>query len=222
MERRTVPTALGDVWLWGDLAAFDGSDPVVLCLHGAFVDRIGRFLDLQNVLPVSVVSACLPGSGCPELVSATVGAFAAAYSEAAALFEGRLKLVIGESVGGVVALAMTTEAKRLALDPPLVPLSSSGLISDVRAKLGSDTRRAAMIWNVLGIGTDRQEARDYTHLLERPARILIGEDGYVSAAERTKMLAAPHIWLTVVPGVGHVIPGNAPELFTAVVRGLLS
>lgn len=225
VEKRVVETTLGDVWFWGSKAAFSGDSTVILAIHGAFADQVGRFFDLETVLPdIAVVSCCLPGHGCPELVSCSVGVFASAYAEAArTVFRRRRLLICGESVGGLVALAMDVPgAKVLALDPPIRTAENSSMVSLIRKQLLIYPQFEGFIWSILGIAAERTEERDYRPLLSRASWIMIGEKGVVGEAERKLMLGSPHIRLMVIPDVGHVIPGNAPTQFIEVVRGMLN
>lgn len=233
LVRRTFQTAMGEVWLWGSQAAFAGSGAVVFVIHGAFADHEGRFFNLEQVAPVSVIGCKLPGLGCPALVTTSIGVFAVAYSEAvAAMFPKRQVIVCGESAGGLVALAMTAGDRRLALDPPLRTAKMWPSTDYFRNRLREDPTCADFLWSVLGVSADELVDRDYTHLLRRPARIVVGEQplypvrafttppSVVDEPERRLMLSLPHIWLTVAEGAGHMIPSEAPALFTEVIRDL--
>lgn len=234
MERRAFKTALGEVWFWGAAEAFEGSKPLVVAIHGAFAAHRPRFADLEAVLPVSVVSGWMPGQGQPRLSDTSVESFAAAYSAAVAqLSRGRPVVVCGESAGALVALAMGAE-RVIALDPPLRTEKLWPLIPFFRERLAADPSQTEFLWSVFGVSADELEPRDYRYLLDRPAHVIIGDaplypegtlpDGapsLVDEPERALMRSMPNIRLTVAPGAGHVIPGNAPGVFVQAVREAL-
>jgi pimeloyl-ACP methyl ester carboxylesterase len=233
MERRSFETPLGEIWLWGHAEAFDGNSALVLVIQGAFAAPSLRFHDLEKVLPVCVLASTLPGHSSPRLSETSVPAFAAAYAAALAQVRRERPVVVcGESVGGLVALAM--EAPAIALDPPLRTEKLWPLIPFFREQLREDPSQLAFLWNVLGVGTDTLEPRDYRPLLSSPAHIIVGAEplyperslpngppSLVDEPERDLMRGSEMIRLTVAPGAGHVIPGNAPALFTDAIREAL-
>lgn len=235
MERRAFETPLGEVWLWGSAQAFDGEKPLVVAIHGAFAAHNPRFSDLEDVLPVSVVSAWLPGHGSPRLSETSVKAFANAYSVSLAMFaRDRTVVVCGESAGALVALAMGAE-RVIALDPPLRTEKLWPLIPFFRDRLAVDPSQADFLWSVFGVDAERVEPRDYRGLLCREAHIIVGEHplyperpmlqgvpSLVDEPERREIAANPGLRLSVALGAGHVIPGNAPDLFVTAIREALA
>jgi pimeloyl-ACP methyl ester carboxylesterase len=234
MERRSFETPLGDVWLWGDAEAFDGEAPLVFVIHGAFAAMKPRLKDLELVLPVSVLSSWLPGQGSPDLSEVSVEAFGSAYSAAFGQLAGsRRSVVCGESVGALVALASSAE-NVIALDPPLRTEKLWPLFPLFRDQLAADPSCAEFLWNILGVSADEVTPRDYRSLLNRKARVIVGAsplyperellNGFpsmVDEPEREEMRRSSCIRLTVAQGAGHVIPGNAPDLFVSAVRDAL-
>lgn len=228
MERRTFETPLGEVWLWGSAEAFEGDRPVVLVLQGLFGNQGQRWLPLEERLGVSVLIGNLPGFDCPQLAKASVTAIADAYSRAAAFaFRGRRGLLCGESMGGIVALAMAVaRTQRVAFDPPLRTDRMGPMLPEMREQLARAPQQAELVWNLCGVSADRLEARDYTRLLDRPARVIVGTaegdpPSLVHEEERALMLSLPHIWFSVAPGAGHILPPEGAPHLIAALRCLL-
>ncbi len=237
MERRSFQTALGEIWLWGHVEAFEGSKPLVVAIHGAFAAQRARLLDLEKVLPVSVVSSWLPGHGAPGLRVTSVSAHARAYCDAISQIAGERHVILcGESAGALVAMAADVPRSRtIALDPPLRSEKLWPLIPFFRERLAADASQAEFLWSFFGVSADELEPRDYRYLLERPAHVMVGDaplyperplpngtPSLVDNEERDLMRQSPNIVLTVVPGSGHVIPGNAPAVFIAAVSAALA
>src|SRR5436309_7121331 len=95
-ERFEIGTPLGEVWMWGR----DTGKPVALVITGAFAE-FHIYDRLQLVLPgFDVLRTHLPGNHCPPLVATSIGAMAAALTEAVnARFPGRALLIVGFSTG---------------------------------------------------------------------------------------------------------------------------
>ena len=234
MEKRSFPTPLGEVWLWGEPEAFDGDKPVVLALLG-FAAPAERFFPLQAALPqAAALIAHLPGNHCPRLASCSVGAFAHAYSHVATTaLAGRPLIVVGASLGGLVALAMEApNLRRLVLDPPFRAPSDPLFVDQCRAFLRQRPDQAEVAWALLGVRHDALEARDFTHLIGRPARVLVGShsaplkpgeaQSVVSDAERDLLVRAPAVWLTIVEEAGHVLAARASALVVSLLNDMLA
>lgn len=235
IERRAVSTREGVLWLWGRSAAFAEDRPLVFAILGAFAPRALRLQPLETALPVSVISALLPGQRCPGLRETTVEAYARAFDEAAeAQFANRRTIICGESAGGLVALAMEHQAAaRLILEPPLRTSKLWPALSYFRGRLAEDPTQGDFLWNIMGVSADRVEDRDHTALLIRDATVLVGADptypvrpfrvppSAVDAPERALMASLPNIRLREIAGAGHDIPGATPGAFVEAVRALL-
>ncbi|MBS0362085.1 MAG: alpha/beta hydrolase [Proteobacteria bacterium] len=233
---RKIPTPHGEVWLHAASdAAFDGERPVVLVILGAFSNAGGRFLDLERLLPVSVVVTATPGEFSPPVAETSVAGFARALDAALPLFAGRPLILCGESVGGLTALAAEAPgAQRLVLDPPLRTGKAWPIRSWLRELLSEKPERADFLWQVFGLSSHEAVDRDYTDLLSPPAHLIVGEaplypervftriPSLVDEPERELMRGQPHLTLTVAPGAGHFIPGDAPQVFLAAVKERLA
>lgn len=228
MEQRTFQTPQGEVWLWGSTEAFEGHRAVVLVVQGLFGNQGQRWLPLEERLGVSVLIANLPGFDCPSLSGTSLATIADAYSRAATFaFRGRRGLICGESMGGVVALAMTVaRTHRVAFDPPLRSSGLGPILSDLRAQLAIAPQHAPLLWDLGGVSTDTVEERDYTYLLDRTARIIAGSTAgdppsVVRDDERALMLSLPHIWFSVAAPAGHILPPDGAPHLIAALRSLL-
>ncbi len=234
MQKRVFPTPLGDIWLWGKPEAFDGDHPVLLCLLG-FAAPPQRFFPVQNFLPdAAVLIGHLPGNHCPALETCSLGAFAHAYTYVVrTALAGRPLVVMGESLGGLIALAMEVPGmRRLALDPPFRAPDDPLFVDQCRGLIRQQPHQADLAWALLGVATDRLEPRDFTHLIGRPARVLVGShnaplkpgeaQSVVSDEERTRLLRSPAVWLTVVEEAGHVVAARASNMIVGILQEMLT
>lgn len=215
-----VDTPFGKVWLNG----VDTGRPVLLCLHGAFAE----FEPFQvHSLLFDVFHAHLPGNHCPHLDATTLGVWAAAYSRALQVeFPGRTVAIVGISTGAVLALAMRSPhiGHLVLVEPPLRPAAAWPLHA---LRTQAPEWGAAFLWNVLGIGPDRIEDRDYRHLLAQltiPATVLLGSEplepkrpfqrmpSLVDEDTRAALAAHPTVEIWHAEGVGHNIPRDAGDL----------
>ncbi len=229
MQKRVFRTAGGDIWLWGEAGDLRANQPVVLFINGAFSIERPRSFELPDLLPsASVMNAHLPGNHCPWLTSHSVDAFAAAYSDALDQI-GRPCIVIGASIGALVALSIRSEWVRglVILEPPLQTGKLWCLVDSFRSKLAAspgDLDLKAFLWNVFGISDIVHENRDYRPLLETlsvpgwaafggvpllPPRATPSLPSLVDEPERVLMRANSLLKTEVVPTVGHNVPGQA-------------
>jgi pimeloyl-ACP methyl ester carboxylesterase len=225
----TVETSLGEVWLDGR----DTGRPLLVVILGSFSEPDELHDTQERFGALDVLRLHLPGNHCPELAATSIGAFAAAFSEALATrFPGRPYAVLGVSTGGLVALSMRGAGLRqiLAIDPPLLTGDAWPLrgLAD-RAPPGFET----YLWNVLGVAPGRWEPRDYTPALAgltAPATVIVGDvpldperplrrwPSLVSEAARTSLAAAARVRLQVAAGAGHNIPFDAPLVLVDAIR----
>ena len=216
MERRSFETPLGEVCLWGEWR--QGALPLVLVIHGAKARLRPSLHALQDyVAGVEVVCAHLAGNHCPELRQGGVAAMAEAYSATLmAYFPGRPVLVIGESAGALVGLAMKAPGLRgrVLLEPPLVT-SGLGPVSDVLRPIVGDV----------------DDYRPLLATLDTPALVLIGDrktpsaDGsgtLVSDEDRSGLMAHPRVRLVVVRGAGHNLIADAPAEMLSAITGAVA
>ena len=216
---------------------FEGRDtgrPIILLITGAFaaLDQMDR---LQDRFPAAdVLRAHLPGNHCPPLVSASVGVFSAAFTAALDVrFPGRPTIVVGLSVGALVAFAIRSAAVRaiLAVEPPLVMAEAWPLeVLPQHAPPGSDE----FLWNIIGVGREAMELRDYRVLVPQisvPAHVLLGDPppprgpwrdtlpGLVGPLARATLRSNPLISIENLPGIGHHVVRYAPlNLLAAIQR----
>jgi len=230
-ERVEVDTAFGPIWFHGR----DTGRPVMLLLTGAFA--AADVLDhTQAFLPdVDVWRAHLPGNHCPAIAPVSIGVFAAAYGEALTARVGERPLaVVGLSTGALVALALRTPSlKALLLVEP--PLRSEHLWPMLDFRTQGPPGWETLIEPVFGIGPAAVRPVDYLATLDAltvPALALVGEapllpprptpflPSFVDEESRARLAAHPRVRMEVVPGAGHNIPAQAPELFLGAMRRL--
>lgn len=230
-ERIEVATAFGPVWFHGR----DTGRPVMLLLTGAFA--AADVLDhTQLFLPdVDVWRAHLPGNHCPPIEPVSVGVFAAAYSEALDRRAGDRRIAaVGLSTGALVAMAMRARGLRalLLIEPPL---RSEHLWPMLDFRTQGPPGWEKLIEPVFGIGPESLRAVEYVETLDAlrlPALVLVGEvpllpvrrvdflPSLVDAESRARLAAHPRVRMEEIPGAGHNIPAQAPELFLGAMHRL--
>jgi hypothetical protein len=219
MEQRSFETGEGEIWLWGEREAFESDKPILLALPGAFATAESNFFLLHLNMPAAaVVVGRVPGQLCPALKTSSVGAFAAAYSEALAQL-GRPAVVLAESAGALIALAMTAPNLRgmVLMEPPLMTGKAWPLFELYRLLL---PRHRAFIEGVFGYRETEVEGRDYRGLLDGlkvPTYVFMGDDplgeprpfeqspSLVDEPERDLMRRHPWIRTGLVRGAGHSV-----------------
>jgi hypothetical protein len=229
METSVYASSAGEVWLWAEPGAADDGRPVVLFINGAFAIERPRSFELPGLMPeAAVFNAHLPGNHCPALASPSVEAFAAAYS--AALDQiGRPAIVIGASIGALVAMSLRSPTLRgvVLLEPPLQtgalwPLQPT--FRQMAAARPSDTALRDFLWAIFGFSRRELRNRDYRPLLghlDTPGWAVFGgqplmpERAYelvpslVDEPDRALLAAHPKLRTAVIAGVGHNVPGHA-------------
>lgn len=219
--KREVQTALGPVWLWGELTG----KPVLLIITGAFaventLDHTARFFP-----EVDVLRAHLPGNHSPSLAVTSIGAFASAFTEAVeAVAPGLPLAVVGISTGALVAMGMRNAGLRqiVAIEPPLRTVDLWPLAETFAEP--ADEVTADFVWQVFGMGRGPTEGRDYLPMLahlQTPTVAILGSvpllprcDGegmpsLVDEASRAALAAHPMVTVTEAEGAGHDIPREA-------------
>lgn len=184
-------TAAGELAVYTTDVPQSDERPLLLVVHGA----LRRAEVLMGAVPwwpapFDIVFVDLPGHGrSSPLVPATVDRFAQRLGVAmAALFPQRRLFVLGESLGGLVALAMAglQETDRvhgvIAADPPLTTAKLWHVAHAVRTALARAPHSAFMqsfAADIFGIATTQGTAeRIYYPVLDRlrvPALILTGD-----------------------------------------------
>lgn len=240
-QRYVFETPVGEIWLWGDEQALSCAKPVVLFLSGAFAMARPRSFELPELLPqAAVFNAHLPGTHCPELTSQTLATFATGY--ASALMQiGRPAIMIGGSVGALVAMTMTADVIRgqVLIEPPLRTDKLWCLLPALQAKLAeapNDKGLADFLWDVFGCAESSLEPRDYRPLVAgiscptwamfggeplQPPRSLTELPSLVDEPERELLGSHPLVKTRIVPTVGHNVPGRAIQFVRTAARDLL-
>jgi hypothetical protein len=111
-----VQTRHGPIVFAANQQTMDSRAPLVLLVHGAF-----RAPD--DLVPLAaglseVAFASLPGHrGAPELEKATLSSWTEAFDEAISVAFPRPVLAVGESLGGLIVMGLTSPRSRLIIDP---------------------------------------------------------------------------------------------------------
>jgi pimeloyl-ACP methyl ester carboxylesterase len=228
METRAYETPLGTIWLRGETQAFDGDQPLVFGLAGAFARPEGMPSPLHlgpHLAPdFAMVGGHLPGNHCPPLVVASIGAYAAAYSQALdQAFPRRRIVALSASVGGLVTMGLRSPQVESALvvEPPLVMDKLWPMRDFLRRRFdeaAADDPLREFITNVFGVTEAGVAPRDYRSLLESlafPITVLVGArpllperpidkmPSLVDEPERALMAGNPKVSLHEAPGAGH-------------------
>lgn len=236
MEKLSVATPLGDVWLWRNPGAEALPGPVLLAILGAFAPVDHQWSDFPDEFPGRpVYVATLPGhGGSPALEDSSLAAMAKAFDHVMGVVApGRAILALGNSVGGLVACAMDTPADRLLLDPPICGHKVWPCTDMFRRIWREEPQHRAFLHEVFGLTETGVEPRDHLHLVRPPARALVGAvplyperpfdqtPSLVDEPERERLRhrLGP---LGLVQGVGHMIAGRAPLVVLKVLREMLS
>lgn len=236
LPEHRIETSLGPIVLRGHLDAFSPDRPLIFAIAGAFAQQ-NYLVGLPKVAPAcDVAIAHLPGMWSPFLAESSVEAFALAFDEAIRTrCPGRAALVFGNSVGGLIALAMKEARALVLVDPPITtdvlwPLHGR-LRGHVEAK--GDPMLADWVWRVFGIGPTEIVNRDYRPLLngsQKPGIVLIAGDplgdprdfdrqpGLLSTEDRLLFSRHPTLEVMVAGGCGHNLIREAPSAIIAALR----
>lgn len=184
------PTRSGSVVAYAGQAPKDSRRPVVVFLHGA-LRSAGVFVPWVDLLgdTADVVLVDLPGHGRSlPIPSATVAAMADAVHDALrAASPGRQVLLVGESLGGTIALAIGGQADPswlravFAADPPLTTAKLWSVINRFRrlvAEAADNPFVNRLGRDAFGIMPDSVDERIYYPLvgaLRVPALIATGD-----------------------------------------------
>jgi hypothetical protein len=240
MQKREFKTGLGELWLWGEPAAFASTRPLILVIDGAFAAAHHKLAPLAEHLPaVDFLFAHLPGNHCPQLSETSVEAFARAYSEVLDReFPQRPTLVSGESVGALVALAIRARSvKGLLLEEPILRTDILWPLIDFFGANHRGPGAMAFVEAIFGYDREGAGGRDYRYLLDQPPRPMCVVFGGERLGERRPLPALPslvdeperevfkHRPLTrtvTVRGAGHAAAvGAGGDAMLAIVKRLL-
>lgn len=241
LERKNYRTSRGDVPLWGVFEEHDPARPVLLLIRGAFAGAEDWTVFISAFPQADVVLAHLPGMHSPFLRRSSIGDFAKAFDEVIArAFQGRRVVVVGLSMGGLVALSLQAEPVGgiIACDPPLSTDRLWPLIDMFRGNLADQATSPDLckwITNLFGLTLTDVANVDYRPLLDalrfkvdiiiggvplEPARPLDAQPGLMTQEDRAFVIAHPMVRSLVVPG-GHNVPRAAPWQVVAVVNRAL-
>lgn len=234
-------TGTSEVWAWGEAGALVSDKPLVLVIGGAFAIPRPRLFELQDWLPeAAVLAAHLPGNHSPNVAVHTVAAYAKLFDDVVRQV-ARPAVVVGDSVGGLVALSMRErliEAFAL-LEPPLVTGKLWPLIPTFQGWLKARPREAYLrlfLRGVFGVRERSVESLDYGHLvdgLDRPAWALMGDEplmpprpfesmpSLLDEPERERLRAHPMVQVRSIEGIGHNVGGRGIMFVRTAVRDLL-
>ena len=234
MQITVIRTRLGVIPLWSPPGALESAKPMVLALTGAWAEPSDMMKTPAVVAPAWDAAVMrLPGNGTPPLAETSVEAWARAVSELIdTTFAGRTVVLVGLSVGALVALAVRSPQVRrvIALEPPLVMSKLWPLAERLNARWRSDPAARDAIEAVFGVTDGRREERSYFNLFEGapPSDVIVGETplfperatarfpSFVDAPERAWLSARPGVTLHLAPGAGHNIHAVAPDLLRQV------
>jgi hypothetical protein len=233
LARRDVATRFGPIALWSLPGAYDVSmKPVVLAIGGSLspIDDLKALLGRLGIL----ADACLmrmPGSEAPPLSSLAVADISLAVEELVeAVFPGRPVVLLGASIGAVVALGVRAAnvARIVAVEPPLLTAGLWPIVGPLRDVLGrtQDPLIHALAFETYGVGLRELPGRNYLPLLEgldAPTDVILAETpleperpvdrfpSLVSEEARRRLAANPRVRLHLAKGAGHNAAGQAPR-----------
>jgi len=239
MQTTVAQTSLGPIPLWAPADALASAKPVVLVITGAWAEPDDMIKTAAVVGPDwDAVVMRLPGNGTPALAETSIAAWARAVGELVeATFAGRPVVLVGLSVGALVALGVRSPLVRrvLAIEPPLVMEKLWPMARALRMRWRDDPAARPFIEAVFGVTEAAIEPRTYFDLFEGapPVEVMFGEvalypqrplerfPSFVDEAERGWLAARPGVAVHVAPGAGHNIHVFAPGVLREVLLSAL-
>lgn len=202
----------------------------VLFLHGAYRHSPNLF-HMARLVP-DAVFVDLPGHGQSDLFAKpTVERLADAVSRAVdAFLPDGPGLVVGESVGAIVALQINRWPV-LAIDPPTDTLRHRGVQASLRNLVRvhpPDGFLAQFSEHAFGVSRAHIERRQFFHLFERaerPVAVVTGDSKagafpLVDEEAKARLLHLAPIY--VVPGAGHLVLDDAPTACAEIIAAFRS
>ena len=214
--------------------------PVVIVLPGmlrTIADLAPWIRVVSSVFKTVLVE--LPGHGESETpAAASFETFVTELRAAVVGLTRRPAILVGESLGGLAALAIATDAPAnilavMAVDPPLSPATQPHLVAGVRRVLAhhaDDPFLFALSKAVLGIGPAGELPVRRSHLplvmtatvptLLMTGDIHIGDTRAIDLFARTidgaeldhiRRAAPQNVTVRVIPGAGHAVLTDQPE-----------
>jgi hypothetical protein len=222
MQTVEIQTSLGVVPITGKFR--DGS-VAVLIITGAFAHP-SELINAPDLFApdFGAYVARLPGNGTPPLSEVSIDAFVQAFDEVAARL-GKPVVAHGISVGGLVALAMRSPCRIVAVDPRLSTGRLWPLNPGLREQYWPEHRQ--FLSAVFGMRDVGRVAKRYHHLVDRltaqtdvvvgserlhPRRPITRIPSLVDDEDRAFLIANSQVTLHVAPNAGRNIP-NQPGRF---------
>lgn len=198
-KRYFVPTPHGAVSL---VFAAKPRDRVMLVIHGAG----RRAFQLRGWLALDVVFAELPGHDLAPMMGGDLATYAEAFNLAVEqVWPGLPLTVVGESLGGIVALHMRADRKVL-IDPPMQPTTE--VETELRVGFVAEWLKPHLRvahWPLL----DAQEA---------PLEVVCASRSILPPDAIKRLGDHPRVRLSVIDG-GHVLMDDNPEGVARILAG---
>lgn len=232
-RRYSVATPTGSASLVFDKSILTSRRPLVVLFHGAFRAAISLVSWFERLDPLAdVVIGELPGHGKAPRITPTLEAYSRLFESALmAHFQGRPMVLVGESLGGLVAASLSHLGPVVALDPPLTTAKLWPLHLTIRRRREEDPTfnyDAEFASNFFGYKDDGPPAqRSYFHLFETlaspawvvaggvplsPPRFVETTPGFLEPPDLDRLRKAPGVTVHVAAEAGHLITTEAPEL----------
>lgn len=223
----------------GRLETFEQGRPLIFVIRGAFA-ALGQMALLPGRFPeADVVLTDLPGMHSPHMSAPGIAIFAQVFDLLVRRhFSGRRVMLLGLSIGGVVALQMSEGDVVMALDPPLETGNLWPLIPRFRKAVAEsdDPELAEWMRGLFGIDADHIEPRDYRAVLgtRKPGIIMIGGEplepmrrasrvpGLMTASARAAVHDHPTLQAIEVSNSGHNLLQAVPDLVLQTIGAGLS
>lgn len=251
LEVRQEPSRDGVIALTADPSAFEGDRPVALFVQGALQSLSGQQGAWAPLLAplADAVFVDLPGQGrSTPIIPATLGRFADNVADAAAsALPGRRIVLVGESLGGLVSLAVASLGRldiraTLLVDPPFTTAKQWQLyayFNQMLTRQPDDAALASLAWEMFGITPGAQEERVYYPLLDQapgPVHVITGDvalqpvrqmgvlSSVMDGADRfiLERFYGDKVRLHTIPGAGHQVLAAQLEASAALVRTLMA
>ncbi len=206
---------------------------MVLVIAGLFspAEDLERLTDELGILADACVVR-ITGDGAPAPGTFSLPALSGALGELIeATFPDRRVVVLGDSIGAVVALGVRAAnlARIVALEPPLIGSKLWPIVGPLREQLRKtrDPGARALIFELFGVDEAQQAERSYLPVLDgmaTPVDVVLGESplqpqreldrfpSLVDATERRLLAENPRVRLHVAPGAGHNLVAEAPKV----------
>jgi pimeloyl-ACP methyl ester carboxylesterase len=225
-----VSSAVGTTVFCGRPELRQQDKPVVLLIHGAMrsCGDLGAWFDLLEP-DADVVLAALPGHGtAPKLTADGLEAFIIGIlAGVRTLLAKRRVLIVGESLGGLVALGLNAHGYHsVTLDPFFSTQKLWPMESSVRQAMGRGVELDGdFLFEVFGLRDGvLVEERDYGGVLDRlsaPALVVTGDvplnpprdvaftPSLTDEEDHALLAAHPNVRVRVLAGAGHDLLGDA-------------